>query len=45
MLVTCDPGNVASRRVIEANGGTLASVPCPDRPNDDQLLFWIGTAG
>jgi predicted acetyltransferase len=38
-LVTCDVDNVASRRVIEANGGI------PDRPGDGKLRFWIPTSG
>lgn len=42
VLVTCDAGNAASRRVIEANGGVSAgSAPYPDAPDERKLLFWI----
>lgn len=45
VLVTCDPSNAASRRVIEANGGVAAgSAPYLDRPDERRLLFWIDTA-
>lgn len=45
VLVTCDTGNAASRRVIEANGGVAAgSAPHPDQPGEHKLLFWIDTA-
>ena len=37
-LITCDDTNVASRRVIEANGGRLASA------SDGILRFWVPTA-
>lgn len=37
-LVTCDDTNVASRRVIEANGGRLASA------SDGILRFWVPTS-
>jgi predicted acetyltransferase len=37
-LITCDDTNVASRRVIEANGGSLASA------SDGILRFWVPTA-
>ena len=44
VLVTCDAGNVASRRVIEANGGVSAgSATYPDEPGERKLLFWIDT--
>lgn len=36
-LITCDDTNVASRRVIEANGGSLASA------SDGILRFWVPT--
>lgn len=36
-LVTCDVDNVASRRVIEANGGT------PDEAGEGKLRFWVPT--
>jgi predicted acetyltransferase len=36
-LVTCDVGNVASRRVIERNGGR------PDASADGVLRFWVPT--
>ncbi len=45
VLVTCDEGNVASRRVIEANGGVFAGREAyPDLDGEDKLLFWISTA-
>ena len=37
-LITCDDTNIASRRVIEANGGRLASA------SDGILRFWVPTA-
>ena len=37
-LITCDDTNVASRRVIEANGGRLASA------SDGVLRFWVPTS-
>ncbi|HET9499323.1 MAG TPA: GNAT family N-acetyltransferase [Marmoricola sp.] len=36
-LVTCDSDNVASRRVIEANGGVL------EDQRGDKLRFWVPT--
>ncbi|MBO4209274.1 GNAT family N-acetyltransferase [Micromonospora echinofusca] len=36
-LVTCDVDNVASRRVIEANGGVL------EDQRGDKLRFWVPT--
>lgn len=36
-LLTCDVGNTASRKVIEANGGVLEDSP------SDRLRFWIST--
>jgi len=44
LLVTCDAGNVASRRVIKANGGIAAgSAQHPDLPGKGKLLFWLPT--
>jgi predicted acetyltransferase len=37
LLVTCAVSNTASRRVIEANGGTLENVL------DGECRYWIGT--
>lgn len=37
-LVDCDPGNIASRRVIEKNGGVC------DGEHDDELYFWVPTS-
>jgi predicted acetyltransferase len=37
-LLTCDAGNVASRRVIEANGGVL------EDQRGGKLRFWVPTA-
>jgi predicted acetyltransferase len=36
-LVTCDEGNLASRKVIEANGGVL------DDEHHGKLRFWVPT--
>jgi len=45
VLVTCDTGNVASRRVIEANGGVaVGERTAPDHPSGRTLLFWINVA-
>jgi predicted acetyltransferase len=37
VLITCDPGNVGSRRVIEANGGVL------EDERSGELRFWAPT--
>ena len=37
VLVTCDVDNVASRRVIEANGGVL------ENELQGKLRFWVPT--
>lgn len=37
-LLTCDPENLASRRVIEANGGVPIDEPGPE------LRFWVPIA-
>jgi predicted acetyltransferase len=37
VLLTCDPGNVASRKIIEANSGQ------PDGVADGELRYWIRT--
>ncbi len=37
-LLTCDPTNTASRKVIETNGGVL------DAATDLKLRYWIATA-
>ncbi len=45
VLVTCDACNVASRRIIEANGGIAASSDAhPDQTSGHKLVFWIDTA-
>ena len=41
VLVTCDVENLASRRVIEANGGVYAGES--DAPPHRKALFWIDT--
>jgi predicted acetyltransferase len=38
-LVTCDVDNIASRRVIEGNGGKL------ENTSEGKLRFWVPTAG
>lgn len=39
ILLTCEPTNVASRKVIEANGGQ------PDGTAGGELRYWIHTPG
>jgi predicted acetyltransferase len=44
VLVTCDSDNLASRRVIEANGGVYRdTVAEPDRAGVDKHRFWVAT--
>jgi predicted acetyltransferase len=44
VLLTCDPENTASRRVIEANGGAFAGAgPHPWAPGRVKLHFWVAT--
>jgi predicted acetyltransferase len=38
VLITCDTGNLGSRKVIEANGGLLQD------QRGDKLRFWVPTA-
>lgn len=42
LLLTCDPDNLASRRVIEHNGGELDPVPVCD--DQTWLRYWIRLA-
>ena len=45
VLITCDELNLASRKVILANGGVLAgTVPSEHGPGAEKLLFWVGTS-
>jgi Predicted acetyltransferase len=37
-LLTCDDTNVASRRVIESNGGVF------EDQREDKLRFWVPTS-
>ncbi len=37
-LITCDTSNIASRKVIEANGGIL------EDQRGDKLRFWVATS-
>ena len=37
VLITCEPTNIASRKVIEANGGQ------PDGTVDGELRYWVAT--
>ncbi len=39
ILITCDQSNIASRRVIEANGGVLAEIL------DGECRYWISPGG
>lgn len=41
VLVTCDADNVASRRVIEKNGGSIGNRVISQRSGSDVLQFWI----
>jgi predicted acetyltransferase len=44
LLITCDADNLASCRVIEANGGIVAGeAPHPEHPDKRKLLFWVST--
>ncbi len=44
VLLTCDADNLASIRVIEANGGMAAGEEAnPDRPGVAKLRFWLAT--
>lgn len=44
LLITCDEDNHASRRVIEANGGTPDGTEWHgDKPDVPKLRFWIAT--
>lgn len=46
VLLTCDEDNVASRKVIESNGGVLVgSEPTADGAGPDKLKFWVPTSG
>jgi predicted acetyltransferase len=44
ILVTCDEGNEASRKVILANGG-LADGRETHEGAPDKLRFWVATGG
>jgi len=45
VLITCDEDNIASRRVIEANGGVFDGVQTePGEPAITKLRFWVRTA-
>ncbi len=41
---TCDPGNAASRRVIENNGGVSQITLSNQEADTGKLLYWIDTA-
>ena len=41
VLVTCDDGNIASRKVILANGGAFAGTAPDPVTGATKLLFWI----
>ena len=45
VLITCDEDNVASRKVIEANGDELASRGVSERTGKPILRYWIGLTG
>jgi predicted acetyltransferase len=42
VLVTCNKDNIASRKIIEANGGVLASEGISPKNGKPVLRFWIG---
>lgn len=41
LLVTCDATNIASRKIIEKNGGILESQLPNPAGGPDKLHFWI----
>jgi predicted acetyltransferase len=41
VLVTCDEANIASRKIIEANGGVLEDKRPNPRGGSDKLRYWI----
>ena len=41
VLVTCDETNIASRRIIEANGGVLENAVTEPGAPEPTLRFWI----
>ena len=43
ILVTCDETNIASRKIIESNGGVLEKKTDMGVDKPDKLLFWIKT--
>ena len=44
VLITCDTTNLASRRIIEANGGQLEDV-VPTEDGVGKIRFWIDLSG
>jgi predicted acetyltransferase len=45
LLITCDTTNLASRRVIEKNGGVLADVLAIEGREVPSMRWWITTRG
>jgi predicted acetyltransferase len=43
VLVTCDSTNIASRKIIEANGGVLENKIPSEDGKSSKLIFWINT--
>ena len=43
VLITCDKDNIASRKIIENNGGVLSSTGKSDRTGKEILRYWIET--
>lgn len=41
VLLTCDKDNIASKRVIEKNGGILENIITSERTGKEVLRFWI----
>jgi predicted acetyltransferase len=42
-LVTCDATNIASRKIIEGNGGILANAEDPGNGQPPKLRYWVPT--
>jgi predicted acetyltransferase len=41
VLITCDETNIASKKIIEANGGVLENVAVLRKGNPATLRYWI----
>lgn len=45
VLVTCDAANIASRKIIEKNGGVLENAVTDPETGTEKLRFWIESNG